>query len=184
MITSRAVSAPPLYHRRRVAVRHALNYDFAGALPHRLGGATNIAAPAIAIPHRRSTAVTEPTLAMARPENPVDFGAKDGPADLVFIIAGSAGLTPVDPAVIAAAGAVDVDVDGRLRFIGTDDGLRTGRTRQKGADSVATPGRGAAPSDPGAEGRGREGGRRAGTSTRVVTATPVGEQGQEDEGPR
>ena len=41
----------------------------------------------IAIPHCRSAAVTEPTLAMARLEPKVDFGAKDGEADLVFFIA-------------------------------------------------------------------------------------------------
>ena len=41
----------------------------------------------IAIPHCRSAAVTEPTLAMARPNPAVSFGAKDGPADLTFFIA-------------------------------------------------------------------------------------------------
>jgi PTS system fructose-specific IIC component len=41
----------------------------------------------IAIPHCRSAAVTEPTLAFARLAPAVDFGAKDGPADLVFLIA-------------------------------------------------------------------------------------------------
>ncbi|WP_455121173.1 PTS fructose transporter subunit IIABC [Rothia aeria] len=41
----------------------------------------------IAIPHCRSAAVTMPTLAMARPNPAVDFGAKDGPADLIFFIA-------------------------------------------------------------------------------------------------
>lgn len=41
----------------------------------------------IAIPHCRSAAVTEPTLAMARLNPKVDFGAKDGPADLIFFIA-------------------------------------------------------------------------------------------------
>ncbi|MHA7145196.1 PTS fructose transporter subunit IIABC [Arthrobacter sp. TmT3-37] len=41
----------------------------------------------IAIPHCRSTAVSEATLAMARLAPAVDFGAKDGPADLVFFIA-------------------------------------------------------------------------------------------------
>ncbi|TAJ48011.1 MAG: PTS lactose transporter subunit IIC [Herbiconiux sp.] len=41
----------------------------------------------IAIPHCRSTAVLEPTLAMARPRPGVDFGAADGPADLIFFIA-------------------------------------------------------------------------------------------------
>ncbi len=41
----------------------------------------------IAIPHCRSAAVVEPTLAMARLSPKVDFGAKDGPADLIFFIA-------------------------------------------------------------------------------------------------
>ncbi|TAP43449.1 fructose-specific PTS transporter subunit EIIC [Arthrobacter sp. S39] len=41
----------------------------------------------IAIPHCRSAAVTVPTLAMARLNPKVDFGAKDGPADLIFFIA-------------------------------------------------------------------------------------------------
>jgi PTS system fructose-specific IIC component len=45
----------------------------------------------IAIPHCRSTAVVEPTLAMARLSQPVNFGAKDGPADLIFFIAAPEG---------------------------------------------------------------------------------------------
>ncbi|GAB3295430.1 PTS transporter subunit EIIA [Epidermidibacterium keratini] len=40
----------------------------------------------LAIPHCRSEHVTEPTLAFARLDPKVDFGAKDGPADLVFMI--------------------------------------------------------------------------------------------------
>jgi len=45
----------------------------------------------IAIPHAKTDAVTEPALAMARLSNPVPFGAKDGPADLIFLIAAPAG---------------------------------------------------------------------------------------------
>lgn len=45
----------------------------------------------IAIPHCRSEAVTEPTLAFARLEPRADFGAPDGGADLVFLIAAPAG---------------------------------------------------------------------------------------------
>ena len=41
----------------------------------------------IAIPHCRSAAVTEASLAVARLPEGRDFGAKDGPADLVFFIA-------------------------------------------------------------------------------------------------
>lgn len=45
----------------------------------------------IAIPHCRSEAVAEPTLAFARLAPPVEFGAKDGPADLAFLIVAPAG---------------------------------------------------------------------------------------------
>lgn len=45
----------------------------------------------LAIPHCRSAAVLQPTLAMARLASRVDFGSKDGPADLVFFIAAPAG---------------------------------------------------------------------------------------------
>jgi len=41
----------------------------------------------IAIPHAKSAAVTQATLAFARLTPGVDFGASDGPADLVFLIA-------------------------------------------------------------------------------------------------
>ncbi len=40
----------------------------------------------IAIPHCRTAGVAAPTVALARLSPPVDFGAKDGPADLAFLI--------------------------------------------------------------------------------------------------
>ncbi|MDX5567772.1 fructose-specific PTS transporter subunit EIIC [Streptomyces sp. ID05-04B] len=45
----------------------------------------------IGIPHCRSAHVTEPTLAFGRSAEGVDFGAADGPADLIFLIAAPAG---------------------------------------------------------------------------------------------
>ena len=45
----------------------------------------------IAIPHCRTAGVSVPTLAFARLAPGVDFGAKDGPADLAFLIAAPAG---------------------------------------------------------------------------------------------
>ncbi|WP_381566501.1 fructose-specific PTS transporter subunit EIIC [Streptomyces eurythermus] len=45
----------------------------------------------IGIPHCRSAHVTEPTLAFGRSAAGIDFGAADGPADLVFLIAAPAG---------------------------------------------------------------------------------------------
>ncbi|WP_395361085.1 fructose-specific PTS transporter subunit EIIC [Streptomyces sp. YH02] len=45
----------------------------------------------IGIPHCRSAHVTEPTLVFGRSTEGVDFGAPDGPADLIFLIAAPAG---------------------------------------------------------------------------------------------
>ncbi|MFJ4563900.1 fructose-specific PTS transporter subunit EIIC [Streptomyces caelestis] len=45
----------------------------------------------IGIPHCRSEHVTEPTLAFGRSADGIDFGAADGPADLIFLIAAPAG---------------------------------------------------------------------------------------------
>ncbi|SKB07384.1 PTS fructose transporter subunit IIABC [Aeromicrobium choanae] len=45
----------------------------------------------IAIPHCRTATVTAPTLAFARLTNRADFGAPDGPADIVFMIAAPEG---------------------------------------------------------------------------------------------
>ncbi|MFE3193640.1 fructose-specific PTS transporter subunit EIIC [Nocardia sp. NPDC059240] len=45
----------------------------------------------IAIPHCRSAAVTVPSLGFARLAHKADFGAPDGPADLVFLIAAPEG---------------------------------------------------------------------------------------------
>jgi PTS system fructose-specific IIA component len=45
----------------------------------------------IGIPHARSAHVTAPSLAFGRSEAGIDFGADDGPADLVFLIAAPEG---------------------------------------------------------------------------------------------
>ncbi|MFD7440950.1 fructose-specific PTS transporter subunit EIIC [Streptomyces sp. NPDC059909] len=45
----------------------------------------------IGIPHCRSAHVTDPTLAFGRAPSGIDFGAPDGPADLIFLIAAPAG---------------------------------------------------------------------------------------------
>lgn len=44
----------------------------------------------IGLPHAKSEAVTEPSLAVAKVPGGVDFGAPDGPATLVFLIAAPA----------------------------------------------------------------------------------------------
>ncbi len=45
----------------------------------------------IGIPHARSSHVTVPTLGFGRSSAGVDFGAEDGPAHLIFLIAAPAG---------------------------------------------------------------------------------------------
>ncbi|MDH6237671.1 fructose-specific PTS transporter subunit EIIC [Cryobacterium sp. CG_9.6] len=71
-----------------VAAGRATGVDglYADALAREAKTATGIPG-GLAIPHCRSTAVLEPTLALARLSTPVDFGSKDGPADLIFFIA-------------------------------------------------------------------------------------------------
>lgn len=56
----------------------------------------------IGIPHCRSIAVTEPTLAFGRSAAGVDFGAPDGPAHLIFLIAAPAGGGADHMTVLAA----------------------------------------------------------------------------------
>ncbi|QNE34823.1 PTS fructose transporter subunit IIABC [Leifsonia shinshuensis] len=55
----------------------------------------------IAIPHAKSPSVTVPTLAFARLQPGVDFGAPDGPADLVFLIAAPADAAEAHLAVLS-----------------------------------------------------------------------------------
>ena len=45
----------------------------------------------IGIPHARSAAITEPSLVFGRATDGIDWGAKDGPATLVFLIAAPEG---------------------------------------------------------------------------------------------
>src|SRR6266704_3432739 len=56
----------------------------------------------IGIPHARSAHVTEPTLAFARSAAGVDYGAADGPAHLIFLIAAPAGGGAQHMAILAA----------------------------------------------------------------------------------
>lgn len=55
----------------------------------------------IAIPHAKSAAVLTPSLAFARLAPGVDFGAPDGPADLVFLIAAPDGAAEAHLAVLS-----------------------------------------------------------------------------------
>ncbi|MFS0883600.1 fructose-specific PTS transporter subunit EIIC [Aeromicrobium sp. 179-A 4D2 NHS] len=78
---------------QRVAAsgRAASADDLAAAAKAREAQAATGVPGGIAIPHCRAATVTEPTLAFARLSNRADFGAPDGPADIVFMIAAPEG---------------------------------------------------------------------------------------------
>ncbi|MCS5479158.1 fructose-specific PTS transporter subunit EIIC [Corynebacterium sp. YIM 101645] len=75
----------------------------------------------VAIPHCRSAAVTEPTLAFARLSRAVDFGGPDGDADLVFLIAAPEGGGKAHLKILSklARALVRGDFVDRLRAAGT-----------------------------------------------------------------
>lgn len=56
----------------------------------------------IGIPHARSAHVTEPTLGFGRSAAGVDFGASDGPARLIFLIAAPSGGGDQHMSILAA----------------------------------------------------------------------------------
>ena len=56
----------------------------------------------IGIPHARSAHVTEPSLAFGRSAAGVDYGAPDGPADLIFLIAAPDGAGGEHMTILAA----------------------------------------------------------------------------------
>ncbi|MEU2492169.1 fructose-specific PTS transporter subunit EIIC [Streptomyces sp. NPDC007883] len=146
----------------------------------------------IGIPHCRSAHVTEPTLAFGRAPGGIDFGAPDGPADLVFLIAAPSGaddahltilsslarrlmdtgfttaLRGTASAVTAAAlvrGDVEPSVVGTAA--GTDATADTGVSAGTATTEAAT-----GPAEPVTEGQGRpSGGEPASTG---AAAAPVG----------
>ncbi|MCQ4080589.1 fructose-specific PTS transporter subunit EIIC [Streptomyces sp. RB6PN25] len=71
----------------------------------------------IGIPHCRSAHVTAPTLAFGRSAQGIDFGAADGPADLVFLIAAPAGADDDHLSILStlARHLMDPEFTGALR---------------------------------------------------------------------
>ncbi|QDE34106.1 PTS lactose transporter subunit IIC [Microbacterium foliorum] len=77
----------------------------------------------IAIPHAKSASVTTATLAFARLEPGVDFGAPDGPADLVFLIAAPDTAAEAHLAILSklARSLMQDEFTGALRAAGSAD---------------------------------------------------------------
>jgi PTS system fructose-specific IIC component len=96
----------------------------------------------IAIPHAKSAAVTVPTLAFARLAPGVDFGAGDGPADLVFLIAAPEGAAEAHLAVLSklARSLMQDSFTGGLRAAGSaEEVVAIVREAIGEADAVAPP---------------------------------------------
>ncbi|MFH8975781.1 fructose-specific PTS transporter subunit EIIC [Streptomyces sp. NPDC017890] len=74
----------------------------------------------IGIPHCRSAHVTEPTLAFGRSADGIDFGAADGPADLVFLIAAPAGADDAHLTILSALARqlMNAEFTAALRSVG------------------------------------------------------------------
>ncbi|GAA4314633.1 fructose-specific PTS transporter subunit EIIC [Streptomyces venetus] len=74
----------------------------------------------IGIPHCRSEHVTEPTLAFGRSANGIDFGAADGPADLIFLIAAPAGADDAHLTILSslARQLMNTEFTDALRSVG------------------------------------------------------------------
>ncbi|QOZ98106.1 PTS lactose transporter subunit IIC [Streptomyces violascens] len=94
----------------------------------------------IGIPHCRSAHVTEPTLAFGRSAEGIDFGAPDGPADLIFLIAAPAGADDDHLTILSALAR-------RLADSSFTEALRAERDPARAAALI----RGEAPPDAGAE---------------------------------
>ena len=77
----------------------------------------------IAIPHCRSASVRQPSIGFARLRPAVDFGAPDGPADLVFLIAAPEGAGSEHMALLSglARALVRPEFVAALRAATTDD---------------------------------------------------------------
>lgn len=101
----------------------------------------------IAIPHAKSAAVTEPTLAFARLAPGVDFGAPDGPADLVFLIAAPEGAAEAHLAVLSklARSLMQDDFTSGLRAATTQDEVVSIVRRAIGEEDAAPAAAAAAP---------------------------------------
>ncbi|MDP9883017.1 PTS system fructose-specific IIC component [Sinomonas atrocyanea] len=143
----------------------------------------------IAIPHCRSAAVTEPSLAMARLSQKVGFGAKDGDADLVFFIAAPEGADQEHLKLLAklARSLIKKDFTAALRAAATREdvvalvndalGLTTTAPAHAGAAAGADGGAaGVASGVREAGGSPAVGGSAGGNQKRIVavTACPTG----------
>ncbi|MEU7303742.1 fructose-specific PTS transporter subunit EIIC [Streptomyces sp. NPDC007206] len=92
----------------------------------------------IGIPHCRSAHATEPTLAFGRSTAGIDFGAPDGPADLIFLIAAPAGADDAHLTILSslARQLMNTEFTSALRAV-TDAGTAAALIRGEETPSTA-----------------------------------------------
>ncbi|MEW2159685.1 fructose-specific PTS transporter subunit EIIC [Streptomyces sp. NPDC007189] len=92
----------------------------------------------IGIPHCRSAHATEPTLAFGRSTAGIDFGAPDGPADLIFLIAAPAGADDAHLTILSslARQLMNSEFTSALRAV-TDAGTAAALIRGEETPSTA-----------------------------------------------
>ncbi|MCF3124095.1 PTS sugar transporter subunit IIA [Streptomyces arenae] len=129
----------------------------------------------IGIPHCRSAHVTEPTLAFGRSARGIDFGAPDGPADLIFLIAAPAGADDAHLTILSslARQLMDAEFTGALRSAAT---AAEAAALIRGDEAVAAVGSGSAAAEqvgtaPVAEHDGVDPGHGAAEPFRIVAVT-------------
>ncbi|MGW7252639.1 PTS fructose transporter subunit IIABC [Streptomyces sp. NPDC054834] len=100
----------------------------------------------IGIPHCRSEHVTEPTLAFGRSAAGIDFGAPDGPADLIFLIAAPAGADDAHLTILSslARQLMNAEFTSALRSVGDATAaaalIRGDEAADEAADTAAAAG--------------------------------------------
>ena len=175
--------------RSIVSAGRARDYDdlYADAMAREGKTATGVPG-GIAIPHCRSAAVTKATLAMARIDPPVDWGAKDGPADIVFFIAAPEGADQEHLQLLAklARSLIRKDFTASLRSAASPDqivelvdgalGLGPGPVGTDGAGAAGQTGSGGAGSG-GAAANGASGATEATGATAADASGGAGSSG-------
>ncbi|MFD3308909.1 fructose-specific PTS transporter subunit EIIC [Streptomyces sp. NPDC058694] len=136
----------------------------------------------IGIPHCRSEHVTEPTLAFGRSAAGIDFGAPDGPADLIFLIAAPAGADDAHLTILSslARQLMNAEFTSALRSVGDAAGAAAlisgeepaaaAETASEAASAEATPAPVSAPAPAGTDDEGAADGK-GGRPFRIVAVT-------------
>ncbi|MGW0391189.1 PTS fructose transporter subunit IIABC [Streptomyces sp. NPDC003042] len=120
----------------------------------------------IGIPHCRSPHVSAPTLAFGRAAAGVDFGAPDGPADLIFLIAAPTGADDAHLTILSSLAR-------RLMRPEFTAALRTAATPAEAAAALAGPETGSAARSPSPTPPLPETGAAPGTAPGAAPPTPT-----------